>query len=146
MTEIVNAQVETGIFSFRKTFNEFPSGFYLPHLGYGKGIDSVLKSYNMHYTVLCAKSLLFSDSDFSNGVFGPYKFSDSMLSFLTDDFDSDEEIARFMDNPVYKNNAKDIGYELPSAALSDFISEDGARVSTGFRYWTKNDEIGRAHV
>ena len=72
MTEIVNAQVETGIFSFRKTFNEFPSGFYLPHLGYGKGIDSVLKSYNMHYTVLCAKSLLFSDSDFSNGVFGPY--------------------------------------------------------------------------
>lgn len=141
MTEIVNAQVETGIFSFRKTFNEFPSGFYLPHLGYGKGIDSVLKSYNMHYTVLCAKSLLFSESDFSNGVFGPYKFSDSMLSFLTDDFDSDEEIARFMDNPVYKNNAKDIGYELPSAALSDFISEDGARVSTGFRYWTKNDDV-----
>lgn len=141
MTEIVNAQVETGLFSFRKTFGEFPSGFYLPHLGYDKGLDKVLKSYNMHYTVLCAKSLLFSDSKFSHGVFGPYKFSDSTLSFLANDFDSDEEIARFLENPVYKNNGKDIGYELPPSALSDFISEDGARVSTGFRYWMKGGDV-----
>ena len=141
MTEIVNAQVETGLFSFRKTFNEFPAGFYLPHLGYERGLDEVLKSYNMHYTVLSAKSLLFSSSAHGRGVFYPYRFADSTLSFLADDFDSDEEIARFAENAVYKNSARDIGYEIPSGALSDLIGAGGVRVSTGFRYWTKGDDV-----
>lgn len=137
MTEILNAQVETGLFSFRKTFNEFPEGFYLPHLGYEKGLDKILKSYNMRYTILDSKSLLFSEDEHSKGVFYPYRFTDSTLSFFASDFDSTEEISRFLDNPVYRNNSRDVGYELSYSELSDFVQEGNARVPTGFRYWSK---------
>ena len=62
MPEVLNAQVETGIMSHRHFFGRAPDGFWLPYMGYVKGIERTLRSYGINYTVLDTHGILFSEN------------------------------------------------------------------------------------
>ena len=62
MPEVLNAQVETGIMSHRHFFGRAPDGFWLPYMGYVKGIERTLRSYGINYTVLDTHGILFSET------------------------------------------------------------------------------------
>ena len=44
-----------------------------------------------------------------------------------------------MYNPVYRNPNRDIGFELGADELGDFLTTGKARVSSGYRYWARDD-------
>nr|MCR5765678.1 hypothetical protein [Treponema sp.] len=41
LPEVVSAQIETGLQSYRQTFGVFPDGFWLPELGYASGVENL---------------------------------------------------------------------------------------------------------
>lgn len=141
MPEILNAQVEAGIFSHKQFFGSAPDGFWLPFQGYSTGIERVLRSYGINYTVLDAKSLLFSVNAPESGIFSPVRCWNSLVVFGSD-ARSETEICGtggFASRKVYRNQNRDIGFELDASALKDFVHGSSPRTNTLFRYWSNDD-------
>ena len=44
LPEIISAQIETGLQSYRNSFGEFPDGFWLPELGYMPGVEKIIRA------------------------------------------------------------------------------------------------------
>ena len=136
MTEILNAQVEIGLYSHRHYFGSNPDGFYLPFMGYTPGIEKVLRSYGFRYTIVDIRSMLFSETLPENGIFYPVRcdldsstsLSQTSIAFFCQDSDTPDDISGengFASNPVYKNQGKDIAFELSNSELlkSSFLEE-----------------------
>ena len=152
MTEILNAQVEVGLYSHRHYFGMNPEGFYLPFMGYTPGIEQVLRSYGFKYTIVDIRSMLFSETLPENGIFSPVRcnldnttsLSKSSLALFCQDSDTPEDIVGengFSSNPVYKNQGKDAAYELPFQSLVDsgLIDDGMPRIPSYFRYWNNSE-------
>ncbi len=146
MTEVLNAQVEVGLYSHRYYFGAKPDGFYLPFLGYTSGIENVLKSYGFKYTVVDNRTTLFSENLPKCGIFSPVRcvvegknnIAGTSLALFAEDGETPDDIYAFSKNPVYKNIEKDVGFELSDDELkkSGFLQESAVRVPSGFRYWS----------
>ncbi len=137
--EILNAQVEAGIFAYRSFFGNVPEGFWLPELGYYDGIERVLRSYGVNYTVVDSKSFLFSEIEPKKGIFGPARFANALVVFGKEPF-SDKEIfgsEGYAKNSVYRSENRDVIFSLPSDKIESFVKEGTARYSVGYKYWTK---------
>lgn len=143
MTEILNAQVEVGLYSHRYYFGAKPAGFYLPFLGYTAGIENVLKSYGFKYTIVDIRSLLFSENLPFEGIFSPVRSAETSFGLFAQDSDTPDDIHEFEKNPLYKNIEKDIGFELSDEELekSGFLIEGSARIPSGFKYWSKSESV-----
>lgn len=142
MPEVLNAQVETGIMSHRHFFGRAPDGFWLPYMGYVKGIERTLRSYGINYTVLDTHGILFSENAPKTGIFVPDRCWNSLVVFGRDG-EASQKIngcEGFSSNPVYKNQEKDIGFELEESELEGFLPPDSPRSNTLFRYWSKKDD------
>lgn len=154
MVEILNAQVEIGLYSHRHYFGSNPEGFYLPFMGYTSGIEKVLRSYGFRYTIVDIRTMLFSENTPKDGIFAPVRcdlncstsLSQASLVLFGQDSDTPDDIIGengFASNPVYRNQGKDIAFELPADSLvsANFIESGMARIPSYFRYWNKNEEI-----
>ena len=142
MEEVLNAQVETGLYAHRTFFGEAPNGFWLPELGYTQGIEKVLHAYGINYTVLDARGLLFSETEPEKGIFAPARCDNSVVVFARDN-EVDEEVfgsEGYASNEVYCNVNRDIGFELPLDKLGTYIEKGTARFASGYRYWKKQQD------
>jgi len=142
MKEILNAQVETGIYSHKHYFGSAPEGFYVPQCAYAKGFDHILRAYGINYTVASPATILFADDAPETGIFAPVRTHYSLVLFGKDNeypkfFNNENALS---ENSVYKNVEKDIGFELGADELCDFLTSEGVRSSTLFRYWSKDEE------
>lgn len=142
--EVVNAQVETGFFAYKAFFGEVPDGFWLPELGYYPGIENFVRQYGFNYTVLDARSFLFSENLPENGIFSPARFDNSLVAFARDNksqellFDEEEG---YVFNPAYLEVKKDIGFEMTQNELLPYVGKEFSRYSLGYKYWSR-DESG----
>ena len=133
MSEILNAQVETGLYSVRHYFGVSAEGFYLPELGYAPGIEKVLRMYGVNYTILPSQSFLLGQVVPEKGIFAPARCYNCLSLFATDPLKIE-----YFNNPVYKNKNKDIAWELELDELKPFIKKGQARTSSGFCYWNNS--------
>lgn len=150
MEEVMSAQVEAGILSYRNFFGDVPDGFWLPELGYYEGIEKIIKDYGINYTILDSRSFLFSKIEPKNGLFSPARFTNALVCFGRDYY-SDSEIfgeEGYCHDVAYKNIARDVGFVLEPEALDPFISKGSIRYALGYSYWNKSligeDEAGNA--
>ena len=153
LTEILNAQVEIGLYSHRHYFGSNPDGFYLPFMGYTPGIEKVLRSYGFRYTIVDIRSMLFSETLPENGIFMPVRcnldsntsLSQSSIALFCQDSETPDDIVGeggFSSHSVYKNQSRDIAFELSGEELekSGFLEEGMARIPSYFRYWSNSGE------
>lgn len=153
MTEILNAQVEIGLYSHRHYFGLNPDGFYLPFMGYTPGIEKVLRSYGFSYTIVDIRSMLFSKTVPECGIFAPVScavdkktaLSSRSLALFAQDSDTPDDLCGengFSSCAVYKNQGKDIGFELSGRELVDagFLDEGDARIPSYYRYWSNSSD------
>ncbi len=150
MKEILNAQVETGLYSHRQYFGFNPDGFYLPYMGYVNGIEDVLRSYGFNYTIVDIRSTLFSNTIPKNGIFSPVRcaptqetaLSNTPIAVFSQDVDTPDDINAFASNTVYKDQERDVAYELSSEELvaSNFLESGAIRIPAGYGYWSKAGE------
>ena len=142
MSEALNAQVETGLYSHKYFFAEAGDGFYLPYLGWDKGFEWILRPYGINYTIVDSRALLFSNECPETGIFSPVRTRNSLVLFARDS-DTPADICGdngYMKNDVYRNQSHDIGFDLSRENLVPFISKNGARTQTGFKYWANSEE------
>jgi 1,4-alpha-glucan branching enzyme len=142
MPEVCNAQIEVGLNSHKHFFSLVPEGFWLPYLGYTPGIEKTLKAYGLNYTILDTHGLLFANPLPEKGIFSPVRSAENSFAFFARDgasFDgkrSDESgTDNFMNNPLYRNQNRDIVFEKDGEAVSQFLG-NGARIPSGYKYWT----------
>ena len=139
--EVLAAQLELGLHSFRETFEMVPSGFWFPAMGYSAGLDHLVKSYGIDYTILESQSFLFADHPPAQGVFSA-AVTENGLAVLGKDTvacaDIEQTIGGFYTNPLYLDTAKDIGFERDGQGLSALFNVEQGRRATGFCYCSKN--------
>ncbi|MCI5606223.1 MAG: DUF1957 domain-containing protein [Spirochaetia bacterium] len=144
MKEIISAQIESGLHSYKQFFGEIPEGFWLPELGYSNGVEKLIKAYGYTYTVLDARSILLAEKAPEKGLFYPARTENSLVLFGRDVTAYDEIFGEegIITSPSYKNENKDVGFELSREELSLIWEDKSARISTGYKYWNKyyNDE------
>lgn len=140
--EAINAQVETGIYSHRHFFGETGEGFWLPYQGWANGFEWTLRSYGANYTVVDARSILFSRDCPETGIFAPLRTRTSLVVFGLDP-DSPGELCGedgFAENEIYRSQQHDIGFELKQDQVSSFFGKDDARIQTGYKYWSRESD------
>jgi 1,4-alpha-glucan branching enzyme len=143
--EAIQAQIETAIASHRTAFGKNPHGFWLPELGWSAELDRYLRLYNFSYTIVDTHGLASPDLADSRGSFYPVRTPAGVYVFARD-FYSHRELegdqAPWQTDPLYRNYQRDAGYELPAEALSVFLTPNGGRNPTGYKYWATGDKPG----
>ena len=137
--EAVQAQIETALSFYRYSLGINPHGFWLPELGWSKDIDPFLRSYGFNYTITDSHGFIFGNPPPSRGTFLPVRTPHGIV-VLPRDFCACSDIAGMQKEGVYRNNSRDIGYELPIEALGSFLARNGARYQTGYKYWQASGE------
>jgi len=135
-TESLQAQMEIPMSVYRRHFVSPPQGFWLPALGWSSAIEPYLRAYNFSYTIVDSHGLLFGSPLPKKGSFYPAKTSNGIF-ILARDFYAVHEIEKFSANDLYLDNDRDAGYELPPETVSQFLSAEGERRRTGYKYWAR---------
>jgi len=135
--ETIQAQIEIALAAYRRYFNRYLAGFWLPELGWCAELDTSLRPYNMKYTIVDTHGFVFGRPLPTRGSFCPVKTPSGMIIFSRDyyagkDFDS-------IGTESCRDNSRDAGYELPSQELLPFINANGVRMRTGYKYWARAD-------
>ena len=143
-TESLQAQMEIPMAGYRRLFGSPPQGFWLPALGWSSAMEAYLRAYNISYTIVDSHGLLFGNPLPQKGSFYPVKTPNGIF-ILARDFYAVHEIEKFSANDLYLDNDRDVGYELPSEIVSQFLSAEGERRRTGYKYWAR-DSRGRNTV
>ena len=140
LPEALSAQIEMGLQSYKKCFGELPDGFYLPEFGYTPGIEKIIRAYGYTYTILHSRSVLLTDNPPEKGIFYPVRTDSSLVAFTADPFIDDQIYSEngWASNSVYRNENRDIGFELELKKLTPVMEEKTARCSTGYKYWKKD--------
>ena len=133
--ESMQAQMEIPLSSYRRHFGSAPQGFWLPSLGWTNELEPFLKDYNYTYTILDSHGLLFANPTPEKGCFFPVKTPNGTF-ILGRDYHAVREINKYTACELYRNNDRDAGYELPPDVVSQFLTEDGERHRTGYKYWS----------
>ncbi len=138
--EALNAQIETGLTTYRRHFSSTPSGFWLPAMAWFPGCEHLLRSYGFQYTFVDAHALLFADPIPGTGVYSPVSCENGFAVFARDTV-SCRKITGGGDAPGYPHSVnyldmdRDIGFELDEGTLSTLFDVHLGRRQTGFRYW-----------
>jgi len=132
--EALHAQMETALSFYRYSLGITPQGFWLPELGWSKELDPLLRSYNFNYTIADSHGFVLGNPPPSRGSFFPVRTPQN-ITVLARDFYACADIRKMSREGPYRDNNRDIGYELPIAMLSPFIAQNGARCQTGYKYW-----------
>jgi len=139
MDEVLNAQIETGLYAHRSFFGERAQGFWLPEMGYMPGIERVMQTYGVGYTVLDARAFLFSDPLVERGIFAPVRCGADVAAFARDNRIDDEVFGEkgYAASSAYCDVNRDIAFELARERLEPFFRGARSRYASGYQYYGK---------
>ncbi|SLM10467.1 conserved hypothetical protein [uncultured spirochete] len=135
--EVINAQIETAIIAHRSEFGKNPAGFWLPQLGWYKGLAPRLRAYNINYSIVTTKGALLGSPLPFYGSFSPVMTPAGLAAFIRDAGATKavwSETEGYPAHPVYRDFYRDIGYDLDTGYLAPHLS-GVERGYTGFKYW-----------
>jgi len=137
-SESLQAQMEIPISAYRRHFAGIPQGYWLPELGWHSALEPYLRAYNFSYTIVDSHGLLLGTPSPEKGTFYPAKTPNGTC-ILARDLYAAREIEKAAQDEIYRNNDRDVGYELPPETVSMFLSAKGERHRTGYKYWSHNN-------
>jgi len=135
-SESLQAQMEIPVSGYRRHFGSCPQGFWLPELGWTSALEPYLRAYNYTYTIVDSHGLLFGNPLPNKGCFFPAKTPNGTF-ILARDFNAVREMEKISSDESYRNNGRDVGYELSPEIVSRFLSVEGERRKTGYKYWSR---------
>jgi 1,4-alpha-glucan branching enzyme len=137
-SESLQAQMEIPISGYRRYFAGVPQGFWLPEHGWSSALEPYLRDYNFSYTIVDSHGLLFGNPPPDKGTFYPVKTPNGTC-ILARDLYAAREIEKTAADEIYRNNDRDVGYELPPETVNAFLSAEGERYRTGYKYWARSN-------
>jgi 1,4-alpha-glucan branching enzyme len=139
-SESLQAQMEIPASGYRRHFAGIPQGFWLPELGWTSELEPFLRAYNFSYTIVDSHGFLLGNPQPEKGTFYPVKTHNGTY-ILARDLYAVREIEKIAANELYRNNDRDAGYELPPETISAFLSAEGERHRTGYKYWSRFSSV-----
>jgi|TergutMp193P3_1026864.scaffolds.fasta_scaffold00061_12 1,4-alpha-glucan branching enzyme len=136
-SEALQAQMEVPVSGYRRHFGSCPQGFWLPDLGWTSALEPYLRAYNFTYSILDSHGVLFGKPMPNKGCFYPVKTPNGTF-ILARDLYAVREIEKIAGDELYRRNDRDAGYELPLETVSPFLSAEGERRRTGYKYWARS--------
>jgi 1,4-alpha-glucan branching enzyme len=141
--EAIQAQLEVADAAHRSCFGKNPQGFLLPEFGWSAELDEYLRAYNFSYTLVDTHGAILGNPEASRGSFYPLR-TPAHISILVRDYYAQQDLwgsgAAYRSSPEFRDYHRDVGYELPAAALKSFLEPNGARIPTGYKYWTSGGQ------
>ncbi len=137
--EAIAAQVEAGIIAFRSVFGRTPHGFWLPQLGWYPGLEKILSSYGLQYSIVGTRSALLGEPTPQFGSFAPISCENGYVNFIRDVSSTEavwSETEGYPADPSYRDFYRDIGFDLPVDYIGPYIDLKQVRTYTGFKYWS----------
>ncbi|MDR2795792.1 MAG: DUF1957 domain-containing protein [Spirochaetaceae bacterium] len=143
--EVIRAQIETALASYKKFFKTKPEGLWLPELGYHPKLSAYLNIYNFRYTVIDTHSALLANPPPKYGCFFPLKTKRGVNLLVKDFYAYRDIMDRDRGLPVestFRDFFHDAADDLPLERIKLFLGEDGIRLSTGYKYFSIGDSEG----
>jgi 1,4-alpha-glucan branching enzyme len=120
--EAVRAQLLTAVREHRRLLGERPLGIWLPECAYYEGLDRVLASCGLRYTLLDGHGLLHALPRPRYGVYAPV-CSPAGVAFFARDSESTLPVwsasQGYPGDPAYREFHRDLGWDLPEALLEE---------------------------
>ncbi len=133
----VDAQISIAVKSHKENFGVYPEGIWLPECAYFDGLDKILAKYGIKFFFADSHALTCANPAAVNGVYAPIYTPQNVAVFARDPQSSKKvwsSIEGYPGDFNYRDFYRDIGYDLEFDYIKDFISPDGNRVFTGFKY------------
>ena len=131
--EAVRAQVLIGCDAYRAAFGADPAGFWLPECAYGPGLDTILREANLRWFIVDAHGLMFGDPRPRRAIYAPC-FTPCGPAVFARDRDSSRQVwsatEGYPGDPAYREFYRDIGFDLPTAALPKFTGIKYHRITS----------------
>ena len=145
-TSNIEAQIYTAISTHTTMFNCDTKGFWLPELGYCRGIEEVLHKFKIEYFFTAVHAFLFGSKVPSNGIYAPVRAGDSGVYAFCRDLASSMYVLSQEDGYPgdfsYREYTHDIsGEQNPDYLGPDIVYPDGSRVNSGFKYYSNTDSF-----
>jgi 1,4-alpha-glucan branching enzyme len=137
--ESIEAQIETALSYYHYSLGIYPQGFWLPELGWARDLDPFLHSYGFNFTITDSHGFTFGNPPPQQGSFYPAKTPEGVF-VLARDFYACTDIVGMRNEGPYRDNGRDIGYELPVGMPGPFLARNGARYQTGYKYWQASEK------
>lgn len=133
----VKTQIKIAVETHKKHFAKPPRGIWLPECAYYDGLDEILAENNIEFFFLDSHGLVYSKPSSKYGVFAPVYTPKGVAVFGRDPESSKKVWSSKEGYPGdfnYRDFYRDIGYDLDFDYIKPYISPDGNRVFTGFKY------------
>ncbi|MDR2923050.1 MAG: DUF1957 domain-containing protein [Treponema sp.] len=131
--EAVRAQMETALSFYRHTLGISPGGFWPGELGWVNALSPYLQSYGLNYTIVNSHGLLFGKPAPSRGTFYPVKTGDGLF-VLACDYNASALVAGMQQEGLRRDNSRDAGDEPENGESSPFLTQNGERYPSGYKY------------
>ncbi len=135
--QAIKAQISIAVKSHIKNFNKAPDGIWLPECAYFDNLDEILAKYGIKYFFTDSHTLKFAKPTAKYGAFAPIYTPKGVAAFARDPMSAKKVWSSKEGYPGdfnYRDFYRDIGYDLEFEYIKDFISPDGNRAFTGFKY------------
>ncbi len=133
----VEVQIKVAVATHKKHFGTAPNGIWLPECAYFDGLDKVLADNGIKFFFMDSHGLVYAKPSSRLGVFAPVYTPEGVAVFGRDPESSKKVWSSKEGYPGdihYRDFYRDIGYDLPFEYIAPYISPDGVRVFTGFKY------------
>jgi len=134
--EWVRAQIAIGMAEYRRYFGRPSAGFWLPECAFDPELDAELARGGARWVVVDTHGLTHGAPQPVYGAYAPVVTPAGVAAFARDP-DSATQVwsaeAGYPADPWYRDFHRDIGFDLPAAALHPLVSE-WHRSPTGLKY------------
>ncbi|MGB9715626.1 MAG: glycoside hydrolase family 57 protein [Thermodesulfovibrionales bacterium] len=134
----VRTQIKIAKKHFKKNFNRYPKGIWLPECGYAPGIDKYLKEEGIEFFFLDTHGIIFGRPLPIYGVYAPVICPSGSLAFGRD-VETSKQVWSSTDgypgDVFYRDFYRDIGFDLELEYIKPYINPDGKRTYTGLKYY-----------
>lgn len=135
--EAVRAQIRIACDHYQEMFGRAPRGIWLPECAYVSSLDDVLREANLRWFVVDSHGLMFGSPRPRYAIYAPC-FTPAGPAAFARDRDSSRQVwsaeEGYPGDPAYRDFYRDIGLELSTEYLRDFLPKDGSRRFTGLKY------------
>jgi 1,4-alpha-glucan branching enzyme len=132
----LRAQLRLGVAAFTRWSGAPPSGLWLPECAFDPAFEPELAAAGVAVTVLDAHGLDLARPRPRLGARAPV-LSPSGVAVFARDPEASEDVwsrrAGYPGDPVYRDFYRDLGFDLPEAALDGEVGPAGTRVMTGLK-------------
>lgn len=144
--DAVRNQIRIGINYYGRMFGRSPKGFWLPECGYYEGLDQILFNEGIEYFFVEGHGLINSNPIPSYSIHKPV-ITPCGAKVFGRDMNACSQVwsseSGYPGADSYRDFYRDIGFDLPTDYISSFFHDFGARVFTGFKYYSVAQTEGK---